>query len=290
MENGAALVKVDADDGLVMHCSPAESQRQLQELQAFVKVNMVEGVDYGTIPGTPKPSLWQPGAQKLCELYGLAHDFLDIETIQDWDKGFFVYRKRCVLTQRRSTMFIGAGVGSCNSREDRYAWRWLDGKKVPSNVEKNGLVTRDGKWGKMYRVPNPDVYSLVNTIEKMACKRALVHAVIGVTRSAGIFTQDVEDLPAEVFGQAEGTRPWEHGEVKDAEVVDAKKTDVIADYTKAITAAPTVADLQSMAEAIGKQPEPIKGPLRAVYDAKMKKLRAAVAVQAVEEFAEGAES
>jgi len=49
----------------------------------------------------------------------------------------------------------------------------------------------------------------VNTIEKMACKRALVHAVLGATRSSGLFTQDVEDMPKEFLGKAEEKRSWE---------------------------------------------------------------------------------
>ena len=221
-QNGStALAKAEPDDvGLIMHCSPAEAERRLQELQAFVKKAMVQGLDYGTIPGTEKPTLYQPGAQKLCELYGLAHDFLDTEAIQDWERGFFMFRKRCVITLRRNGTFVGAGVGSCNSREDRYAWRWLPDKKLPKSVNRDALESKEGKWGTLYRMANPDVYSLVNTIEKMACKRALVHAVISVTRSAGIFTQDVEDLPAEAFGEPDQRRSWEQAKVVDAEVVE----------------------------------------------------------------------
>ena len=63
--------------------------------------------------------------------------------------------------------------------------------------------TKTGRNGKEYtrfRMPNEDIYSLVNTIEKMACKRALVHAVIGATRSSALFTQDVEDLSTAAGG------------------------------------------------------------------------------------------
>lgn len=275
--NGStALMKAERDEGLVMHCSPAEAQRRVQELQAFVKANMQHGVDYGVIPGTEKPSLWQPGAQKLCELYGIAHDFADIETIQDWDKGFFLYRKRCVLTMRRNGMFAGAGVGSCNSREDRYAWRWMPAKKVPSNVEKKGLVTREGKYGTLFRVPNADIYSLVNTIEKMACKRALVHAVIGVTRSAGIFTQDVEDLPPEAFGQAEETRPWEKGDVQEAEVVEDsphKAQALIDAFNAKILATKNDNALAKVVAELAGQPEAVKAGVRSTFGAHKKALK-----------------
>ena len=50
-----------------------------------------------------------------------------------------------------------------------------------------------------YRVPNPDVADVVNTIQKMAQKRALVAATLIATSASEFFTQDVED--ADSFGQ-----------------------------------------------------------------------------------------
>lgn len=207
-----SMVEHSGYEGLQMVVSPAEALRRVQELQAFVAKVMTPGIDFGTIPGTDKPSLFQPGAQKLSELYGFAWQFVDDGSIQDWKEPLFAFRKRCVLTSRRDGSYVGDGIGSCNSREDRYAWRWV--KYAPAGVAKEHLVTKTGKYGTQYRTPNPDLYSLVNTIEKMACKRAFVHAVIGATRSSGVFTQDVEDLPREVFGQPEAERSWEKGEEK----------------------------------------------------------------------------
>jgi hypothetical protein len=209
-------------NGLTMVVSPAEALRRIQEMQAFIKEVMVPGVDYGVIPGTggknPKPSLLQPGAQKLAELYGFAHTFGDIETIEDWDKPLFFFRKRCVLTLRKDGRFIGDGIGSCNSKEDRYAWRWCWESELPAAFDKKTLKVRtlDTKRGasKQYRVPNDDIFSLVNTVEKMACKRSLIHAVLSATRSAGIFTQDMEDLPEDAFGEADEARSWESESAK----------------------------------------------------------------------------
>lgn len=84
--------------GLAMAMAPAESARRLQELQGFIKTTMKKGEDYGRIPGTDKDTLFQPGAQKLAELYGLAHKFVTAEAIKDWEKGFFYFEFRCELT------------------------------------------------------------------------------------------------------------------------------------------------------------------------------------------------
>lgn len=216
MTESTALATVDRTyQGLQMAVAPAEALRRVQELQAFVKEVMVHGEDYGVIPGTDKPTLLQPGAQKLCEIYGMAPHFDDVTVVEDWDKPFFHYRKKCALMSRRSGDVVAEGVGSCNSREDRYAGRWCFESELPPGTDKRTLKRREGvsrKTGKpyvQYRAPNADICSLVNTIEKMACKRAYVAAVISATRSAGIFTQDVDDLPAEVFGTADSHRSWD---------------------------------------------------------------------------------
>lgn len=51
------------------------------------------------------------------------------------------------------------------------------------------------EWGeKEYRIPNDDIYSLVNTILKMAEKRALVAATLIAVNASDYFTQDMEDI------------------------------------------------------------------------------------------------
>jgi hypothetical protein len=208
--------------GLTLLVSPKEALEQLKELQAFVDEVMVEGIDYGKIPGVKKPSLWQPGAQKLAEIYGLVHEFHDILSTEDWDRPFFFYRRRCILKSRRDGTAVGDGIGSCNSKEDRYAWRWLWPNDVPKGTNLEGVRRRTirkkggGEWV-LHRFPNDDLFSLVNTIDKMASKRSYVHAVTAVTRSAGIFTQDAEDLPEDARGAAEGSGGvWEDEEDRDS--------------------------------------------------------------------------
>ncbi len=264
-------------DGLTMAISPAEAKHRLGELQAFVKSVMVKDSDYGTIPGTNKPTLYQQGAQKLAEVYGFSHRF-EITASKDWDRGFFEFDVRCLLISRRDGSLVAEGVGSANSHESKYRWRWifeedldpsLDKSKlvkqarpkwvfdneVPAGVDRKKLKTQEREskkppfrkymvydvGGTAYRVPNPDVADVVNTLQKMACKRAYVHAVIGATRSSDLFTQDVEDLPPEVFGQADGKRSWEQDETPDPQPVAAVATTVVAPPAPA-TQAPAAKD------------------------------------------------
>lgn len=240
----SALVRPEDYRGLTLVVSPTESLRRMQELQAFIKEVLVEGIDYGQIPGIDKKILLQPGAQKLAEVYGFAHKFVDIKTVEDWDRPFFFYRRGCVLTARRDGLYVGDGIGSCNSKEDRYAWRWLWPEQVPKGIDRSTLKERSTRNGKQqFRMANEDIFSLVNTIEKMACKRSYIHAVTAVTRSSGLFTQDVEDLPDDVYGEAEETRSWESGE--------GKKTDRI-DKVDAFLAALADAKTDAACQAVGR--------------------------------------
>lgn len=182
-----------------MVMSISDYRQRLTLFQAFVKQNMKEGQDYGKVGDSSKPSLLQPGAQKLCEMYSLAPVFDIVDSIKDWEHGFFYFEIRCSLFLKGTQVLVAQGLGSCNSKEGRYAYRWVTERKLPPGVAKGDcqsrqLPSKNGGTFSLYRVENEDPYSLVNTIEKMACKRALVAATLQATRSSGIFTQDLEDI------------------------------------------------------------------------------------------------
>jgi hypothetical protein len=48
--------------------------------------------------------------------------------------------------------------------------------------------------GTQYRVVNPDIFDQLNTITKMAAKRAFVGTVLATTGASELYTQDVEDM------------------------------------------------------------------------------------------------
>lgn len=200
------------------------AKKRLEEFQQFVKFYMQEGEDYGVIPGTGKQkTLLKPGADKLCELYGMADTYPEsrIRRIEEWEKepALFDYEVTCVLVRRSSGEVIGEGMGSCNSYESKYRWR-DSGRKCPACGKETiikGKAEYGGGWlcfakkggcGAKFddnyppiarqsvgRQPNPDIADIKNTILKMAKKRAKIDAVIAATRSSGIFTQDMEDIP-----------------------------------------------------------------------------------------------
>lgn len=205
----------------VMSMNQAVERHQI--IVDAVKKLMDEGEDYGIIPGTKKPTLLQPGADKLNNLFGLVPRFDTMERVEDWvgrDHGgepFFYYRVKCKLL--RGDYVMGEGEGSCNSWESKYRYRKTErqcpqcGKEtiIKGKVEYGGgwlCFAKRGGCGAKYKdgdesiegqvvgqKPNPDVAEVVNTVLKMACKRAKIAATLNATSAHEFFTQDVEDMP-----------------------------------------------------------------------------------------------
>lgn len=194
MENNQALALPD----------PVKFKRDIQAINQFQKIvheNLISGQDYGVIPGTGnKPTLLKPGAEKIAKLLGLADQYDILDRQEDWSKPFFRYLIKCRLVGLNGVV-ISEGLGECNSYESKYRYRWVSERDLPSGADKAKLVSQErrsktgGHW-KVYRLENEDVFSQVNTILKMAKKRALVDASLSAGRLSDVFTQDIEDMTA----------------------------------------------------------------------------------------------
>ncbi len=177
----------------------ADMKQRLALVQTFFREVMVKDQDYGIIPGTDKPTLLKPGAEKLCEFYGYAITVKKLDETTDRESGYYRAIATVALVSKRTGEIVAEGVGEANTHEGRYRWRWVPQWKLPAGVDKGGLKAEE-RWDKngkpyfMYRVPNEDPWALWNTVLKMAKKRALIDAVLSATRSSGLFTQDAEDL------------------------------------------------------------------------------------------------
>lgn len=229
-----------------------ERRRAIAEAISNVLVQSskeVEG-DYGVIPGTKKPTLLQPGAQKLDSLFGLVARFVVIREEEDWTgerhggEPFFRYMISCQLW--RGDTIMGEAIGECNSWEAKYRFRNSD-RKCPSCGASAIIFTKRDNWwcagfkggcGKGFKKddsaitgqetgkkPNPDIFDQVNTLVKMAQKRAHVAATINATSASEFFTQDLEDARPEPDAEPTTataqpakpvTRPAEPADVLDA--------------------------------------------------------------------------
>ncbi len=197
----------------------ADLVAQVRKVQEVMQAVMKDGEHYGVIPGTKtKPTLLKPGAEKLCLLFRLDPEYELIE--RQYDGDHLTITARCVLFHAPSGQRRGSGLGSCSTREAKYAYR--KGQRVCPKCSKETIFKSKDEWycwrkkdgcGATFklgdpviegqnadRVANPDLADAYNTVLKMATKRALVAAVLNVTAASDIFTQDLEDLP-------EGERP-----------------------------------------------------------------------------------
>ncbi len=93
-------------------------------MNQFIAGILKDGVDYGKVPGSDKPTLLKPGAEKLASFFGLSPHFNLDEKVEDWTgenhggEPFFYYRYKCQLF--KGELMIAEGEGSCNSWEKKY--------------------------------------------------------------------------------------------------------------------------------------------------------------------------
>lgn len=174
----------------------AITMQKITSMQAVVQKTLKREHDFGVIPGTSKPTLLKPGAEKILMMFGLTSEYEFLDKIEDFTKGFFSYSVKCILTKNGNK--ITEGVGHCNTYEGKYRWRWVKENEVPSHVDKESLVSRTKRWGNReyseYRIENDDPYTLANTVLKMAKKRAQIDATLTVASLSEVFTQDLEDM------------------------------------------------------------------------------------------------
>lgn len=201
--------------------SVADVRGQTGLIHAILKEVMQEDQHYGKIPGTDKPTLLKAGAEKLCLTFRLDPQY---EIEQQKDGAHLTIVSKCTLYHIPSGQRFGSGMGSCSTKESKYAYRKasrrcphcgseaiIKGKDFKNDGKPTGWIcyAKKGGCGAKFldgdksveeqatgRVPNEDIADTYNTVLKMANKRSLVAAVLNTTAASDIFTQDIEDMPA----------------------------------------------------------------------------------------------
>jgi hypothetical protein len=189
--------------------------RVFDQVTQFCKKQMAEGIDYGELferkaggddtRNKPKPILFKPGAEKLQIWFGLIPEFAErTEIIPGAERPVISIDVTCTLRDRDGVV-RGISIANCNSEEDKYLSqnRWLTESKIPAGIDKSKLPCEDrpGRNGGKFKVywlaqaVNP--MALLNTLKKMAQKRAFVGAVLMATGTSSIFQQQLDDEPSE---------------------------------------------------------------------------------------------
>jgi hypothetical protein len=182
-------VKSEAQNLPVTREAVEKLRAQRALLKEYVQSQLRKEVDYGTVPGTPKPTLYKPGAEKLAQLFGLGVEVMLSDRIIEREGNFAMFTYRAKIYPLRSPEFVIATCeGSCNSQEKKYAKR-KKYKKVPMPRQDGTFYEKRVEDGE----EDTPVTDVLNTLIKMAQKRAYVGAVILATGASDFFTQDIDD-------------------------------------------------------------------------------------------------
>lgn len=151
---------LDLDPG-VFRAGLARRGENRKALLSWVRGALVEGVDFGSIPtkrGASKPSLWKPGAEKVCGMLGVTVSF---PTLAD-------YERAALSGVEIKTIILRCEI-----------------------LGPDGRVVADGMGARTLSQDSGDL----NKTLKMAAKSAHVDATLRMGGLSEVFTQDLEDLP-----------------------------------------------------------------------------------------------
>jgi hypothetical protein len=204
-------------------------QTQVAKIQELMAGVLKDGQHYGVIPGTKKPSLLKPGAEKINLLFQIGTG--DLEVVKtDMPGGHREITIKTPMILIRTGKPIAYGVGSCSTMESKYRYReqkrlcpscgaeaiikgkedfgggWLCWKKKGGCGAKFADGDEKIEGQKIGRIENEDIADVYNTVLKMAAKRSYVDGTIKASAASDFFTQDVEDFTEAEFTEGGDSR------------------------------------------------------------------------------------
>lgn len=140
------------------------------DIDSIIATSLKAGIDYAVIPGCGrKPALLKAGAEHLAAIYDYRSISKIVHRLEDYQQSFVLYEVETTIFDRNNNI-VATGLGSCNSRERKYA--------------------------------RTD-FAIFNTVLKMAKKRSYVDAILTACHASGTFTQDIEDIAASIRASKE---------------------------------------------------------------------------------------
>jgi hypothetical protein len=204
---------------------------------------MIDGVHFGVMPGTedkkdrngkplpPKKCLFKAGAEVLCNAFRLRPEYHVVSRVEE--PTFIHCEVECRIVSISTGETMATGVGSANTREDRYhnqctskvcpqcnkatifrskrppaeffCWEAKGGCGAEFMSDQRELLEQSAQLNQQ------KIWGLHNTVLQQGHKRALVAAVRTATACSDIFTQGMLPDPTDDEGP-EGHEPEaEHG-------------------------------------------------------------------------------
>ena len=216
------LATIHPQEAGITQASLQHTKGQLALLEQFVHDVLRPNQDFGTIPGTTRPTLLKPGASNIISAFNChAEPHIDTEILDTGDEtgdAHAIYTVHVDVISNLTGNVVSRGFGQCNSYERKYRYR-QDQRRCPEcgaaaiikGKEQFGggwlcWAKKDGCGAKFKdgapaiegqsagQIENPDPLDQANTYLKMAIKRAEVDAALRLPGVARFFTQDIEDI------------------------------------------------------------------------------------------------
>lgn len=171
--------------------------KQIREVMESV---MKKDVHYGVIPGTQKPTMYQPGADVLAVTFRIAPKIGKLEDLSLEDD--VRYRVTVQGLHQATGDLLAEGIGECSSNEEKYRWRRpvCDEEFKETAEDRRREKWAKGSGGKVYK--NKQIRTspadVANTVLKMAVKRGKIAMILNATAASDVFAQDLEDLSEEL--------------------------------------------------------------------------------------------
>ena len=119
------------------------AMEELKSIRTFVAGELVEGLDFGKIPGAgEKPVLLLPGAQKVALYFNSYPDYRIEPT--ELGGGHVEYLVTTRLVCRSGGAVVGTGVGSCTTMEGKYRFR---GSRTCPACGKDAIIKGKAEYG-----------------------------------------------------------------------------------------------------------------------------------------------
>lgn len=211
---GALSFNLDADH-LRQEMERQEARRNV--LEEFVRRSLKPGHHYYSFNKDAKPVLTKDGSYRIFALFGVTPGDPVLE--KERADGHLTVTAKIPLYHTETGKYITTGVGSCSTRESKYAYR--KGERVCPECKVPAIRKSKDKdefycWSKLDgcgakfagtddritgqqlgRVENPDIADQENTVLKMATKRAEVAGAQKLPGVSELFTQDLGDVEHE---------------------------------------------------------------------------------------------
>lgn len=181
--------------------------RSLTLLRQLVHEVLVEGRDYGSVPGVPE-FLWDPGASTIIASFNCHAGQRRILSLIDDGKRLSVVLEVPII-HNIAQVEVGSGIGATTVAETKYKYRWESSPENwgYSDEQIAKLETRQRYDHTEYKILNPEPSDLLNTVIKMASKRAEVDAAEGLPGAASALKELLDPKLKKGYKPSNANRP-----------------------------------------------------------------------------------